>query len=117
MWCELALWLWLGHKRGPRPVDVNTASFSQLDAVPYLTPEAARGIIGGRPFGSVDELLRVSGIGEKTLERMFAFFEASVRIRQRFHLMLNAELDAVDSTDPRSAYDRNLLSVGMSWSL
>lgn len=55
--------------------------------------------------------------GEKSLDRMYVFFEASYRIRQRYHIMLSAELDTVDSTDPRSAYDRNQLSVGMRWSL
>jgi tetratricopeptide (TPR) repeat protein len=55
--------------------------------------------------------------GDKTLDRMFAYFEASYRIRQRYHIMASAELDAVDATDPRSAYDRNLFSVGMRWRL
>ena len=69
----LALWLWMNDRRGQRPVDVNTASFAELDAVPYLTPDAARGIIAGRPFETVDELVRVYGIGEKTLERIRDF--------------------------------------------
>ena len=55
--------------------------------------------------------------GEKTLDRMFAYFEASYRIRQRYHIMASAELDAVDATDPRSAYDRNQLSIGLLWRL
>ncbi len=55
--------------------------------------------------------------GEKTLERLFGYFEARYRIRQRYHIMVSAELDAVDSTDPRSAYDRNQFAVGMSWNL
>ena len=69
----LAAWMAITSKRGPRPVDVNRASFAELDAVPYVTPEVARGIIAGRPFASVDELLRVSGIGEKTLARIRRF--------------------------------------------
>ncbi len=50
-------------------------------------------------------------------DRMFAFFEASYRIRQRYHIMASAELDTVDASDPRSAYDRNQFSIGMRWSL
>ena len=69
----LAVWLLVENRRGPRPVDVNTGSFEQLDGVPYLTPDAARGIIADRPFGSVDELLRVNGIGEKTLAKIRDF--------------------------------------------
>lgn len=55
--------------------------------------------------------------GEKTLDRMFAYFEASYRIRQRYQIMASAELDTVDASDPRSAYDRNQFSVGMRWRL
>ena len=55
------------------PVDINSASFSELDAVPYVTPAAARGIISHRPFLRVDDLIRVSGIGEKTLEKIRAY--------------------------------------------
>ncbi|MEM8765899.1 MAG: tetratricopeptide repeat protein [Pseudomonadota bacterium] len=55
--------------------------------------------------------------GEKTLERLFGYLEARYRIRQRYHIMVSAELDAVDSTDPRAAYDRNQFAVGMSWNL
>lgn len=73
----LAVWLFVENNRGARPVDVNTASFELLDAVPYLTPEAARGIIAGRPFRDVDELLRVYGIGEKTLEKIRKFVEVN----------------------------------------
>lgn len=91
---------------GLASIDFRHRRLNAEAGVVYRTYDFPNGFAFDQPIG-----------GEKTLERMFAFFEASVRIRQRFHLMLNAELDAVDSTDPRSAYDRNLLSVGMSWSL
>jgi len=68
-----AVWLVVSSKQKRGPVDVNQASFAQLDAVLYLTPDAARGIIAARPFKSVDELLRVNGIGEKTLEKIRKF--------------------------------------------
>ena len=55
--------------------------------------------------------------GEKTLDRMYAYFEASFRVRQRYAIMLSAEMDVVESTDPRSAYDRNQIALGMRWSL
>lgn len=73
----VAVWLLVENSLGVRPVDVNTASFEQLDAVPYLTPDAARGIIAGRPFRDVDELLSVSGIGEKTLGKIRKFLEVN----------------------------------------
>ncbi|MFT4550791.1 MAG: DNA uptake protein ComE-like DNA-binding protein [Pseudoalteromonas tetraodonis] len=71
----LAIWLVVVERRGSSPVDINSASFAELDAVPYLTPEAARGIIAGRPFESVDELLHIYGIGAVTLERIRKFVE------------------------------------------
>jgi len=55
--------------------------------------------------------------GEKTLDRMFVYAEASYRIRQRYHIMLTVEMDVVESSDPRSAYDKNQVALGMRWSL
>jgi len=54
-------------------IDINAASAEQLEAVPGLGPALAQRIVEFRekngPFGSVDELLKVRGIGEKNLER------------------------------------------------
>lgn len=62
------------------PVDVNTATADQLEAVPGLGPALAQRIVEFRekngPFGSVDELLKVRGIGEKTLERFREYLVA-----------------------------------------
>jgi competence protein ComEA len=38
--------------------------------IPQVGEVRANRIIEGRPYGSVDELLRVKGIGEKRLEMM-----------------------------------------------
>jgi len=65
---SVAAWLFISTRHGK--IDINTASYAELDAIPYVTPEAAKGIIADRPFESVDELVRVSGIGEKTLEKI-----------------------------------------------
>lgn len=55
-------------------VNVNTASASELETLPGVGEVIAQRIIDFRtangPFGSVDELLEVSGIGESTLEAM-----------------------------------------------
>ncbi len=51
-------------------VDVNTASLSQLDEITGIGPALAQRIIDARPFSSVDDLLRVRGIGEKTLQKI-----------------------------------------------
>ncbi len=57
------------------------------------------------------------GEPEKTLDTVYAFFEADYRIRQRYHIVLAGQFDIVDASDPRSAYDRNQLSVGLRWRL
>jgi len=55
------------------PVNVNTASLDDLLPIPGLNIRLAQNIITYRrakPFETVDELVRVSGIGPATLERM-----------------------------------------------
>lgn len=51
-------------------VDVNTASLAQLDTLTGIGPVYAQRIIDGRPYSSVDDLLRVSGIGPVTLQKI-----------------------------------------------
>jgi len=55
-------------------VNINTASPSELEALPGVGEVIAQRIVDFRtangPFASVDELLEVSGIGEATLEAM-----------------------------------------------
>jgi competence ComEA-like helix-hairpin-helix protein len=56
-----------------RIVNVNTASLEELDALPHVTPRTAQAIIDGRPYRAVDDLIRVTGIGDRTLERIRPF--------------------------------------------
>jgi competence protein ComEA len=62
-----------GDGTGP-PVNVNTASAAELEELPGVGPATAEAIIAHReqhgPFGSVDDLLDVRGIGEAKLEQL-----------------------------------------------
>lgn len=51
-------------------IDVNTADRSQLEAVDGIGPALARRIIDGRPYATIEDLLRVQGIGHATLKRL-----------------------------------------------
>jgi competence protein ComEA len=63
------------------PIDVNTAGPDALEAVPGIGPRTAARIIEDRDqhgvYESVDALVRVKGIGEKTVEQLRPFVRAS----------------------------------------
>lgn len=60
--------------RASAPVDLDTAPDSLLVTLPGIGPALARRIVEDRgrhgPFGSLDALTRVPGIGAKTAERL-----------------------------------------------
>jgi DNA uptake protein ComE-like DNA-binding protein len=49
-------------------IDLNRASVVQLRRLPGIGEVLARRIVAGRPYSSVEELLRVEGIGGKKLD-------------------------------------------------
>ena len=59
---------WLESRSGPTgPLDVNRAPAFELEGLPGIGEVLARRIIAGRPYSSVEDLLRVEGIGEGKL--------------------------------------------------
>ena len=63
-----------GPGGGAAPVNLNLASQAELESLPDVGPVTAQSIISWREerggFTSVDELLEVDGIGEKTLAKL-----------------------------------------------
>jgi len=57
-------------KAAAQPVSINTASVDELAEVKGMTRTVAKAIVAGRPYGSVDELVRVKGLGEKSLAKL-----------------------------------------------
>lgn len=53
-----------------QPVDVNGAALDELRSLPGVGPKIAARIVEGRPYADVDALIRVRGIGPKTLARL-----------------------------------------------
>lgn len=59
---------WLESRSAPTgPLDVNRAPVYELIGLPGIGEVLARRIIAGRPYSSVEDLLRVDGIGEGKL--------------------------------------------------
>jgi len=64
-------------KKAPSPqslLDLNTASKKELQSIKGIGPVLAERIIVGRPYRTVDDLLKVKGIGPKILETIRPYF-------------------------------------------
>jgi competence ComEA-like helix-hairpin-helix protein len=69
------------------PIDINSASSTQLQEVPGIGPATADKILQMRKsygaFKSVDDLLSVRGIGPKRLEKMRKYLVAGHAVQRR----------------------------------
>ena len=54
-------------------VNVNTATFAELDALPYVSPDVADGIIANRPYAEYEDLLKVPGIKDRRLDQILPY--------------------------------------------
>jgi len=54
-------------------LDLNTASKEEFMSINGISPNLAERIIAGRPYKNVDDLLKVKGIGTKTLEKIHPY--------------------------------------------
>jgi competence ComEA-like helix-hairpin-helix protein len=51
-------------------VNINNASKAALEALPEIGPVKAQAIIDGRPYKTIEDVMKVSGIKEKTFEKI-----------------------------------------------
>ena len=60
-----------------KPVNINTATAEELDALEILSEKQLKSIIAYREeqggFDSVDEIMQVDGVGRKTYEKLAPF--------------------------------------------
>ena len=59
------------------PVDINHASRDELMTLPGIGEKTALGIIEARPYQSLDDLKRATGIGPSTFEKIKAYLSVT----------------------------------------
>lgn len=72
-----------GPETGSLVVNINTATEDELQTVPGIGPARAAQIVAGRPWGSVDAIVRIQGIGPNQLESMRPFLTTTGETRKR----------------------------------
>ena len=64
-----------------RPVDLNSADTATLESVPGIGKSLSQRIVAFRdkngPFQSVDDLLKVQGVGEKSIQKLRPYLTVS----------------------------------------
>ncbi len=61
------------NKQREEKIDLNDANAEMLESLKGIGPGLSKRIIAGRPYQSVDDLIKVKGIGKKTLEKLRPF--------------------------------------------
>ena len=82
-------------------VDINTASAEELTTISGIGPELAERIIAARPFGSVENLVNVPGIGAVLLKRI----KPELKVEEESLYDLGGESLVVGTVDEEDIYE------------
>jgi competence protein ComEA len=52
------------------PIDINKATVEELEALPRIGPSLAKRIVENRPYDTIEDIMRVPGIGRSTFEKI-----------------------------------------------
>ncbi|MBC2080810.1 hypothetical protein HCA99_16380 [Listeria booriae] len=103
---------------GESSIDINTATKEQLETITGIGGVLSQRIIENRPYKTLDDLLKVKGIGEKILQKIkeqnIAFvidLDANVISDSSLQKAINRTLNQSDSTPVTKASLVNLTSL------
>ena len=101
----LFLFVWLGAWAAEK-IDINTASLEELQKIKWVGPVIAQRIIDTRPFYSVEELIKVNGIGEKKLADIKV--QGFAWVDPNFQPILQVEPKPQPEAEPKSLEESKL---------
>lgn len=91
-------------------VNINTATLDELVSVPGIGPSLAKRIIDRRPYQEINDLVRVSGIGETSLEDLAPYLTVETAEIQTVNLQIGTDDEfSTEENPPLETVDTEVL--------
>lgn len=81
-------------------MDINLSTLEQLTNTPGIGPSIAQRIVDNRPYESVDDLVRVPGIGSNVLDRMRPYLQVKHEIDEPYYEVQISNEPEVSDNEP-----------------